>query len=127
MGCRGIRGAITVSANNRKSILTATAKLLSEMVKANQVSIDDVVSIFFTTTLDLDAEFPAAATRELGWPADLPLLCGHEMKIAGDLPRCLRVLILVNCEKEPEQIAQVCLGKAKRLNSHTSLSTGGAT
>jgi chorismate mutase len=125
--CRGIRGAISVSANNKKNILAATKKLLTEMTKANKIEIKDIAAIFFTTTPDLDAEFPAAATRELGWPSNLALLCGHEMSVPNALPRCLRVLMLVNTEKEPEEIIHVYLGEAKKLKDKPSLPIGGDT
>ncbi len=127
MQCRGIRGAIAVSANNKKNILAATKKLLTEMTKANKIEIKDIAAIFFTTTPDLDAEFPAAATRELGWPSNLALLCGHEMSVPNALPRCLRVLMLVNTKKGPEEIIHVYLGEAKKLKDKPSLPIGGDT
>ena len=117
MQCRGIRGAITVSANNKESILAATGKLLKEMAQANSVEVDDIAAIFFTTTSDLNAEFPASATRELGWPQHIALLCRHEMNIPDDLPRCLRIMMLVNTEKGPEEITHVYLGEAKKLKN----------
>jgi chorismate mutase len=125
--CRGIRGAIAVSANNKKNILAATKKLLTEMTQANKIEIKDIAAIFFTTTPDLDAEFPAAATRELGWPSNLALLCGHEMSVPNALPRCLRVLMLVNTKKGPEEIIHVYLGEAKKLKDKPSLPIGGDT
>lgn len=127
MQCCGIRGAITVSANSRESILAATEELLMEMTQANEVDIRDIAAVFFTTTSDLNAEFPAAATRELGWPTNLALLCGHEMNVPNDLPRCLRILMLVNTEKGSEEITHVYLGEAKRLKNKTSLPVGGNT
>ncbi|MGA2670471.1 MAG: chorismate mutase [Dehalococcoidia bacterium] len=127
MQCRGIRGAISVSANNKKNILAATKKLLTEMTKANKIEIKDIAAIFFTTTPDLNAEFPAAATRELGWPSSLALLCGHEMNVPNALPRCLRVLMLVNTEKGPEEIIHVYLGEAKKLKDKPSPVIGGDT
>ena len=127
MQCRGIRGAITVLANNKESILAATGKLLVEMAQANRIEIKDIAAIFFTTTPDLNAEFPASATRELGWPSNLALLCGHEMNVPNDLPRCLRILMLVNTEKGPEEITHVYLGEAKKLKNKPSLSIGGNT
>jgi len=125
--CCGIRGATTVPANNKESIIAATEELLKEMVQANSIKVDDVAAIFFTTTSDLNAEFPASATRELGWPSNLALLCGHEMKVPDDLPRCLRILMLVNTEKGPDEIVHVYLGKAKKLKNKPSLSIGGNT
>ena len=127
MQCRGIRGAITVSANNKESILAATEELLKGMAQANSVKVDDIAAIFFTTTSDLNAEFPASATRELGWPSNLALLCGHEMNVPNDLPRCLRILMLVNTEKGPDEITHVYLGEAKKLKNKPSLSIGGNT
>ena len=127
MQCRGIRGAIAVSANSRKSILAATKKLLSEMVKANEIETKDIAAVLFTTTPDLDAEFPAAATRELGWPSDLALLCGHEMNVPGALPRCLRVLMLVNTKRGSDEITHVYLGEAKKLKDKPSPAIGGKT
>jgi chorismate mutase len=125
--CRGIRGAITVPANNKKGILAAAKKLLAEMAKSNKIEIKDIAAIFFTTTPDLNAEFPAAATRELGWPSNLALLCGHEMNVPDALPRCLRVLMLVNTEKKPEEIRHVYLGEAKKLKDKPSPAIGGDT
>jgi len=93
--CRGVRGAITVPANNKESIIAATKELLEEMVLANDVKLADIAAIFFTTTSDLNADFPAAATREMGWPQQLALLCGHEMNVPNSLPLCLRVLMLI--------------------------------
>ncbi|HEY4711397.1 MAG TPA: chorismate mutase [Dehalococcoidia bacterium] len=117
MHCRGIRGATTVLANNKENILAATKELLGKMAQANKIEIKDIAAIFFTTTSDLNAEFPAAATRELGWPPNLALLCGHEMNVPNDLPHCLRVLMLINTEKGPEEIVHVYLGEAKRLKN----------
>ena len=115
MWCRGIRGAITVPANNKESIIAVTKELLKEMVQANGIEVDDIATIIFTTTSDLNAEFPAAATRELGWPQQLALLCTHEMDVPGSLPRCLRILMLINTEKTAEKITHIYLGEAKNL------------
>ena len=127
MQCRGIRGAITVSANNKKSILAATKKLLLTMAQANKIETEDIGAILFTTTPDLDAEFPAAASRELGWPPNLALLCGHEMSVPDALPRCLRVLMLVNTEMGSDEITHVYLGGAKNLKDKPSPTIGGTT
>ncbi|MGD0205674.1 MAG: chorismate mutase [Dehalococcoidia bacterium] len=108
MLCRGIRGATTVEANSRETILEATAELLAAMVTANDIKPEDVVSAFFTTTPDLNAEFPALAARRLGWN-DVPLLCGHEMAVPGSLPMCLRILLHMNTDKRADQIVHVYL------------------
>jgi len=100
--------------NDREDIMTATKKLLNEILRANEIEIDDIGAIFFSTTHDLNAEFPAAATRELGWPQHIALLCGHEMNVPGGLPHCLRILMLINTEKKAEEIAHIYLGGAKK-------------
>ena len=122
MWCCGIRGAITVPANDEKSIIAATGELLEEMVRANEIKIEDIAAIFFTTTQDLNAEFPAAATRELGWTQQLALLCGHEMNVPDSLPRCVRILMLVNTERKAESIAHIYLGEAKKLLANKIMS-----
>jgi len=119
MKCRGIRGATTVDANSREDILAATKGLLQQMVSANGVEAEDVACILFTTTLDLDAEFPAAAARELGF-SQTPLLCGHEMNVPGSLPMCVRILMLFNTEKSAEQIIHVYTKGAQGLRSINS-------
>ena len=125
MQCRGIRGAITAQANERKSIIAATKELLEKMVQANSIETRDIAAIFFTTTTDLNAEFPAAATRELGWTQQLALLCGHEMIVPNSLPRCIRVLMLVNTEKNLDEIAHVYLGGARILLEQKKNLSGG--
>src|SRR5688500_17177651 len=90
--CRGIRGAITVEENTREAILAGTRELLLQIIAANDLRIEDVGSAIFTTTPDLNAEFPALAARGLGWH-DVALMCGHEMAVPGALGRCVRVLI----------------------------------
>ncbi|MHC1578212.1 MAG: chorismate mutase [Dehalococcoidia bacterium] len=127
MQCRGIRGATTVSANSRRNILAATKRLLTEMTKVNKIEISDIAAILFTTTPDLNAEFPAAATRELGWPGDLALLCGHEMNVPDALPHCVRVLMLVNTKLGLDEITHVYLGDTKNLKDKPSPVTGGKT
>ncbi len=114
MWCRGIRGAITVPENKKEAVGAATKELLQKMIKVNEVKISDIACILFTTTSDLNAAFPAAAARELGW-AQVPLLCGHEMNVPGSLPSCLRVLVLFNTDKRNEEMVHVYLGGAVTL------------
>ena len=111
---RGIRGATTVDANSSEAILEATAELLDGMVEANGVDRDHVASVLFTTTPDLNAEFPAVAARAAGW-GDVALLCGHEMNVPGSLPRCLRILIHVNTERAASELQHVYLRGARVL------------
>ena len=111
---RGIRGATTVAANTRDDILEATAELLQEIVRLNFVEPDKLASIIFTTTADLNAEFPAVAAREAGW-THVALECLHEMNVPGSLPRCLRILMHVNTDRSPEELTHVYLRDARAL------------
>lgn len=119
MYCRGIRGATTVSANEREEILTATRQLLALMIRTNGIDSKDVASAQFTTTLDVDAEFPALAARQLGW-LDVPLLCGHEMAVPGSLPMCIRVLVHWNTEKTQDQVEHIYVREATKLRPDLS-------
>jgi chorismate mutase len=114
--CRGIRGAITVGSNTKASITSASRQLLTAMVDANGVSISDIAGIWFSTTFDLNAEFPAVAARELGW-GKTALMCGHEMNVPGSLGSCLRIMMLVNTEKKDTEIIHVYLEGAKVLRA----------
>jgi len=86
------------------------------MIDLNGVTADDVACIFFTTTADINAEFPAVAAREMGF-SETALLCGHEMNVPGSLPMCLRVLVLFNTEKRLEEIRHVYTRGAVGLRS----------
>jgi len=96
---RGIRGATTADANTAEAITEATDELLRELVRVNDVDPADVAFVYFTTTADLDAEYPALAARRMGW-LEAPLLCGQEMRVKLPNPRsvemCIRILLLVN-------------------------------
>ncbi len=102
MAVRGIRGATTVAEDRPEAIISATRSLLTALIEANAIEAADVAGAWFTATDDLHGEFPAVAARQLGW-LDVPLLCGHEMRIlAGNeraVPRCIRVLILLNTDR----------------------------
>ena len=114
MNCRGIRGAITVEANTRDAILSATRELLECIVVANQLVVNDVASVIFTATPDLNAAYPAQAARAMGW-VNTPLLCMQEMAVQGSLRRCIRVLMHWNTDKSVDEIQHVFLGKAQKL------------
>jgi chorismate mutase len=111
---RGFRGATTVDANTREEILEATAELLDELVRANDIQRDHVASIIFSTTPDLNAEFPAVAARAAGW-TDIALMCGHEMGVPGSLQRCVRILMHVNTELAVDQVKHIYLRGARVL------------
>lgn len=122
MAVRGVRGATTVRANTREEILDAARELLEAVIKANEIDPEDVASAWFTTTLDLNSEFPAVAARQMGWTF-VPLMCGHEMGVPGSLPMCLRVLIHLNTEKSIHDIHHVYIRGASVLRPDLGSST----
>ncbi len=111
---RGIRGATTVKQNTREAILTETSKLLSEIVKNNNIEINDIAAIFFSATPDLNNAFPAKAARDLGWQTT-PLFCHVEIDVPGALKKCIRILMLVNTILEPHQVNHIYLKETTRL------------
>ena len=112
--CRGVRGATTVGENSVEAILAATRELLFTMIQYNNIDPDDVASAYFTTTEDLNAIYPATAARQLGW-YDVPLLCGHEMRVPTGLPQCVRILLHWNTTKTAREIIHVYLHEAQSL------------
>ena len=97
MTVKGIRGAITVEENTQEAIGAATIKLLSEIVKKNNIDTDMISHAIFTLTEDLNADFPAKYARiNLKWK-DVPMMCFHELDVPGSLRMCLRILVVVNC------------------------------
>ena len=114
MPLRGIRGATTASANTRDAILEATRELLDALIRANDLRANDVASVYFTLTPDLDAAFPAAAVRGLGWQ-DVAALDAQAPRVMNDVPRCIRVLIHWNTEAALQDIRHVYLQGAQTL------------
>ena len=115
MAVRGIRGAISVPVDTREEILIATRELLQKMLQANEIqTFEEMASIFFTTTPDLVATFPAEAARELGMNS-VPLLCASEIAVPGRLPLCVRVLMHWNTDKTQDKIVHVYLRDAQKL------------
>jgi chorismate mutase len=112
MTVRAIRGAIQVPANERQAVLDGA----SELLRRNQVDPADLISILFTATPDLTAEFPAYAARQLGL-TDVPLMCATEMAVPGALPRTLRLLAHVETELARADIRHVYLGGAAALRT----------
>ena len=119
MRCRGVRGATTVDANSREDILTGTRQLLALMIRQNDITAEDVGSAVFSTTVDLNAEFPALAARQLGW-LDVPLLCTHEVDVPGSLRKCVRVLIHWNTDRSQGDIQHVYIRDAIKLRPDLS-------
>ena len=116
---RGIRGAITATSNTSEDILSSTEKLLSEVVRQNSIKTDDIASIIFTLSPDLNAVFPAEAARKIGW-SFVPLLCASEINVPGGLQKCIRILMHVNTGKKPNEINHIYLEGAKVLREEFS-------
>lgn len=114
MPVRGIRGATTVQENTAEAIVEATAELLSAMIAQNELDAAEIAAAYFSTTMDLNAEFPAYAARRLGW-LTVPLMCGHEMNVPGALPRCIRVLLHYNTERPQTAMRHAYLREAVAL------------
>lgn len=109
-----VRGAISVPADTRDAIHTATMRLLAALVARHRLRAADVVSALFTTTPDLTADFPAHAARRLGW-RDVPLLGATEMGVAGAPPRIVRVLLTVRGAAAARRLEPVYLDGAAAL------------
>ncbi len=92
MNLRAIRGAIQVEANTPEEIASGVKELLPAILQANNLTADNVISVILTCTPDLNAAFPAAFAREIGFGA-VPLLCAVEMDVPGALPLVIRVML----------------------------------
>jgi chorismate mutase len=116
MAVRAIRGAIQVPADERQEVLYGASELVQEVLRRNHVDPVDLISILFTATPDLTAEFPAYAARQLGL-TDVPLMCATEMAVPGALPRTLRLLAHVETELARADIRHVYLRGAAALRT----------
>lgn len=114
MAFRAVRGAVTVENNNQEEILNATKELLGKIVEDNNINIDDIASIIFSVTQDLDAVFPAVAARQMGW-TDIALMCTNEIYVKGSLEKCIRVMMHINTEKGNRDIKHIYLKGARIL------------
>ena len=114
MAVRGIRGATSIESNTRVEIISKTKELLQMMVEKNEVHLEDIASVIFSVTDDIDAEFPAIAARDIGW-IYTPLFCTREIPVKGSVKRCIRVLIHINSDKNQEEMIHIYLRDAKKL------------
>lgn len=116
---RAIRGATTVKANEKQEILDATGELLREMVAQNGIVKEDIISILFSMTTDLNAVFPAVAAREMGWDR-IAMMSSHEIDVPGSLKGCIRVLMHVNTDKRNDELRYIYLKEARVLRPDLS-------
>jgi chorismate mutase len=111
---RALRGAITCDEDSKEQIDAQTQRLVRELLERNAIDHDDLVSIVFTATDDLTAEFPATAARALGL-GDVPLLCARELGVTHGMPRVVRVLVHCYTQRERAELHHVYLDGARAL------------
>jgi chorismate mutase len=111
---RALRGATQVDADDRDQILEATTELVTEVMTRNTLTTEDVISVIFTVTPDLAAEFPALAARKLGFH-DVPLLCASEINVPHALPRVIRLMAHIETDRPRSAVQHVYLRGAAAL------------
>ena len=114
MAVRAVRGATQLDDDLREHMLARVAEMVSDVMQANGLEVDDFISVIFTATSDLVSEFPAYAARRLGF-GDVPLLCARELEIDGSMHRVVRMLAHVETELPRADITHVYLHGAAAL------------
>ncbi len=116
MPVRAVRGATQLVTDTREEMLDRVAEMVTEVMAANRLDVDDFISVIFTATSDLVAEFPAYAARQLGF-GEIPLLCARELEIDGSMPRVVRMMAHVETELPRADITHVYLHGAALLRT----------
>ena len=116
MAVRAVRGATQVDDDERDQVLDATTELLTEVLRRNALTNEDIISVVFTATPDLHSEFPAYAARQMGI-TDVPLLCAAEIDVPGAMPRVLRLLAHVETDQPRAELRHVYLRGAAALRT----------
>jgi chorismate mutase len=111
---RALRGATTVDVDEPGHITERVLALLQELLEANHIHHDDIISVLFTATDDIRSMFPATAARKFGW-GDVPLICARELDITGATPMCIRVMVHLNTERSRSELHHVYLEGAVGL------------
>jgi chorismate mutase len=114
MAVRAVRGATQLEEDSREHMLERVAEMVLDVMTSNDLTVDDFISIFFTATEDLNAEFPAYAARRLGFD-DVPLMCARELEIEGSMPRVVRMMAHVETHLSRAEVTHVYLHGAARL------------
>ncbi len=114
MKLHALRGAITCDENTKAEIDEKTQRLMKELLARNDLDREQLVSIIFTATDDLTAEFPATAARALGL-GDVPLLCARELAVDHGMARVVRVLVHCYSDRERNELHHVYLEGARNL------------
>ena len=116
MPVRAVRGATQLVTDSREEMLDRVAEMVTEVMAANRLDVDDFISVIFTATSDLVAEFPAYAARQLGF-GEIPLLCARELEIDGSMPRVVRMLAHIESDMPRSDITHVYLHGAAALRT----------
>lgn len=114
MTVRAIRGATQLDVDDREHLVERTTELVREVLRANDLDTEALISIIFTCTPDLVSDFPAAAAREMGL-GDVPLMCATEIAVPHALPRVVRLMAHVNLEVPRRDVQHVYLHGATTL------------
>lgn len=114
MAVRAVRGATQLEEDEREHLLARTAELVALIMETNNLTSDDLISIIFTATADLHADYPAYAARQMGL-VDVPLICTRELEIEGGMPRVVRVMAHVETELSRADVTHVYLHGASAL------------
>ena len=115
-----VRGAITVEKNERTEVLEKTKTMLSLIFLKNNIKTEDILSILFTATSDIDCVYPAASARELGI-TQASLMCMQEMKVVGSLEKCIRVMVMAESDLKQKDVKHIYLEGAKKLRPDLSI------
>jgi chorismate mutase len=113
---RAIRGATQLVEDTREQMLARVTEMVTEVMSVNDLDVDDFISVIFTATSDLVAEFPAYAARRLGF-GEIPLLCARELEIEASMPRVVRMMAHVETRRARSEITHVYLHGAAALRS----------
>lgn len=114
MAVRAVRGATQLDEDVREHLLERVAEMVTDVMEANSLEVDDFISVVFTATSDLHSEFPAYAARRLGF-GDVPLICARELEIDGSMPRVVRMMAHVETDLPRADITHVYLHGAAAL------------
>ena len=114
MAVRAVRGATQLDEDTREHMLDRVAEMVTDVMESNDLTVDDFISIIFTATSDLVAEFPAYAARQLGF-TDVPLICARELEIGNSMPRVVRMMAHIETDRERRDITHVYLHGAANL------------
>lgn len=119
MAVRAVRGATQLDADVREHMLERVAEMVTDVMRSNQLTVDDFISVIFTATSDLVSEFPAYAARRLGF-GEVPLLCARELEVEGAMPRVVRMMAHVETDLPRSEITHVYLHGAAHLRHDLS-------